>query len=84
MELKNAVDWQLASSILLADLDFVGYNQDLMRLHNNIGGMVNDLSKVEVVARQHRNPNYNAEQLKNVNEAIKHLESLLLIARLMK
>jgi hypothetical protein len=84
MEIKNAVDWQLASSILRADLEYVGYNVDLLRLHNNIGEMVNELSKLEVVARQHRNSNYNAEQLKNVNAAIKHLESLLLMARLMK
>lgn len=84
MEIKNAVDWQQVSPILRADLEYVGYNVDLLRLHNNIGDMVNELSKLEVIARQHRNSNYNAEQLKNVNAAIKHLESLLLMARLMK
>ena len=63
------------------------YNADLHRLANNIGNMVSELSQLEVYAR--RTPprsRYHVQFNKKREEmlsACKHLEHLMLIARLM-
>ena len=59
------------------------YNPDLLKLCNNIGVMNSDLSRLEVEARQtHRTHKLDAHK-ENMIKAIKHLEHLILMAKLM-
>ena len=64
-------------------LNRMPYNPDLHKLINNIGAMNNQLSRLEVEARQTRKTQkfdaYKADMVK----AITHLEHLMLIAQLM-
>jgi hypothetical protein len=72
---------------LRTQLRSLPYNADLHRLANNIGSMVRELSQLEVYAR--RTPprsryhvQFNAMR-EEMLSAIKQLENLMLIARLM-
>lgn len=57
--------------------------QDLWRLLNNIRGRVRELSKLEVVARQHHKMSMTEELLNSINEDIEHLEQLITFATLL-
>lgn len=65
------------------------HNSDIHRLIQNIGTMVTNLSKMEVAARNVRNVrNHSAkvavEKCKlEIEQAIKHVQHLLLMAKLM-
>ena len=59
------------------------YNPDLLKLCNNIGVMNSNLSRLEVEARQtHRDHKLDAHK-EDMIKAIKHLENLILMAKLM-
>ena len=59
------------------------YNPDLLKLCNNIGVMNSDLSRLEVEARQtHKIRKLDAHK-EDMIKAIKHLEHLILMAKLM-
>ena len=59
------------------------YNPDLLKLCNNIGEMNSDLSRLEVEARQtHRTHKLDTHKEAMI-KAIKHLEQLILMAKLM-
>jgi hypothetical protein len=62
----------------------LGYNPDLQRMLNNITNMVTELSKAEVEARRKRMHSTIATKLEKINQAIDHLEKLLVMANLMK
>lgn len=84
MEIKTATDYEPIHDALIKEIRFVGFNQDLSHFLFNIGTMVENLSKQEVECRRIHNFKNIQEPLEKINAAIKHLEQLLLMARLMK
>jgi hypothetical protein len=72
---------------LVRELNKLPYNVDLLKMYTNIKRMVNELSKLEVSARnspplsKHRTE-YNKLR-EDILAAIKQLEQFMLIARLM-
>lgn len=82
MQIKYAIDFQQLE--LKRELDSVGYNPDLKKMYNNISSMVTELSKMEVSARRINKDTYTQPQVEKINQAIDHLEKLILIAKLMR
>lgn len=72
---------------LVRDLNRLPYNVDLLRMYTNIKRMVNDLSKLEVSARNSPARSKHRDEYNKLREdilaAIKQLEQFMLIARLM-
>ena len=72
---------------LVIRLNRLPYNNDLSKLCNNIADLITDLSRLEVYTR--RTPprsRYHVEynkQKKVIQDAITHLDNLMLIATLM-
>lgn len=70
-------------SDLRIQLKRLPYNPDLLKLCNNIGEMNSNLSRLEVEARQtHRAHKLDVHKADMIR-AIKHLEHLILMAKLM-
>ena len=68
---------------LRIQLNRLPYNPDLRKLCNNIGEMNSQLSRLEVEARQTRKTHKVDAHKENMIKAIKHLEHLILMAKLM-
>lgn len=84
MRIERAIDWNNVSIALQSEMGKIGYNKDLDKLYHNIGNMVTELSKLEVSFRRTQKYTLLSERVEAINVAIKQLEHLLLIARLMK
>jgi len=84
MKIQLATDWQEVHTKLRIELDSVGYNPDLRKMLENITAMVTALSKLEVEARRIKRYTYTEELVLKINQAIDHLEKLVLMAKLMK
>ena len=84
MKIERALDWNQVSIELSAQMNGIGYNPDLVRMHLNIGKMVTDLSKLEVAIRRTGQFSMLDDKVADINKAINHLEKLLLMANLMK
>jgi hypothetical protein len=83
MKITHAVDWDKVSNDLLMQLNAINYNPDLRLMLKNINGMVTELSKLEVSARRLNKDTYTKDQVEKINQAIDHLEKLILMAKLM-
>lgn len=70
-------------SDLRTQLKRLPYNPDLLKLCNNIGEMNSTLSRLEVEARQTHRANKLDAHKEDMIKAIKHLEQLILMAKLM-
>ena len=68
---------------LRIQLNRLPYNPDLRKLCNNIGEMNSQLSRLEVEARQTRKTHKVDAHKEDMIKAIKHLENLILMAKLM-
>lgn len=84
MQIQTSLDWQAVHAEFRTQLGQLPFNPDLRRMLNNISNMVSELSSSEVETRRLNKPEYNKEKVDNINNAINHLEKLLLIAQLMK
>jgi hypothetical protein len=84
MQIKTAIEWQSVSSTLKAELHRIGYNPDLNKMLLNISIMITELSKLEVISRRIKKDYDLIEPLIKINSAIKHLEQLILMAKLMQ
>lgn len=84
MKIETALDWQQVSIQISKDLNSIGYNPDLKKMFNNIQLMVTELSKLEVNGRRLRATNFTQTQVEKINNAIDHLEKLILMGLLMK
>lgn len=84
MTINQATDWQNASITLRKQLSNIGYNPDLQKMYKNIETMVSELSKLEVDSRRTNNHTKINEKLSSVNNAIQHLEKLIIMAQLMR
>ena len=83
MQIRNSLEWANVATELYRQLNDVGYNNDLMRMIQNINKMVAELSKKEVEARRIKKPDYTQAFVVEINQAINHVEKLLLVAKLM-
>lgn len=84
MKIQSSLDWLSVWSNLHTQLDSLPYNPDLYKMLKNIEKMIDDLSKLEVEARRIRNTSILQEKITRINQAIDHLEKLLIIAQLMR
>lgn len=84
MKIQSSLDWLNVWSNLHTQLDSLPYNPDLYKMLKNIEKMIDDLSKLEVEARRIRNTSILQEKITRINQAIDHLEKLLIIAQLMR
>ena len=84
MKIQRAIDWDQVSIDLSSQMNGIGYNPDLVRMHLNIGKMVTELSKLEVNIRRTGKFEILDDRVNEINKAINHFEKLLLMANLMK
>ena len=84
MKIQHAIDWNQISIDLCSQMNDIGYNPDLVRLHLNIGKMVTELSKLEVTMRRTGKYSIIDDKVIAINKAIDHFEKLILMANLMK
>ena len=84
MKINRALDWNQVSSNLSSQMNGIGYNTDLHRMHKNIDKMVTELSKLEVNLRRTGKFEMLNDRVTEINNAINHLEKLVLMANLMK
>ena len=83
MKIERALDWNKVSDDLRSQLGTIGYNPDLRRMYANIEKMVSELSKLEVTFRRTQKYSMLDDRVLQINNAIDHLEKLIIIARLM-
>ena len=84
MKIERAIDWNQVSIELSKQMNGIGYNPDLVRMHKNIDKMVTEVSKLEVNLRRTGKYNILDDKVAEINKAITHLEKLILMANLMK
>lgn len=84
MKIERAIDWNQVSIELSKQMNGIGYNPDLVRMHKNIDKMVTEVSKLEVNLRRTGKYNMLDDRVAEINKAITHLEKLILMANLMK
>jgi hypothetical protein len=84
MKIERALDWDIVSVELSRQLKTIDYNSDLKRLYKNIDNMITELSKLEVSVRRNGRYNFLTDRIEKINNAINHLEKLILIAQLMR
>lgn len=83
MEIQSAIEGRDVCDKLRKDLRNIRYNPDLNKMYRNIEKMVTDISKLEVECRRSSHKFVLEEPLANLNKAVKHLQNLILIAKLM-
>jgi hypothetical protein len=84
MKIERAIDWNQVSIDLRSQMNGIGYNPDLVRMHRNLDKMVTELSKLEVNLRRTGKFEMLTDRVTEINKAINHFEKLLLMANLMK
>jgi hypothetical protein len=84
MKIERAIDWNQVSIDLSSQMNGIGYNPDLVRMHRNLDKMVTELSKLEVNLRRIGKFEMLDTRVAEINKAINHFEKLLLMANLMK
>lgn len=84
MKIETSLDWLEVGGKLTRQLNNLPFNYDLRLLIGNIDKMIVELSKAEVEARRIHKPEYTKQKVDNINQAIDHLEKLILIAELMR
>ena len=84
MKIERAIDWNQVSIDLSSQMNGIGYNPDLVRMHRNLDKMVTELSKLEVNLRRTGKFEMLDDRVFEINKAINHFEKLLLMANLMK
>jgi hypothetical protein len=84
MKIERAIDWNKVSDQLRSQMSSAGYNPDLTKMLKNIDTMVTELSKLEVLGRRTQKYSFLDEKVLQINNAISHLEKLILIAQLMR
>lgn len=80
-DFTNAVEANKVCNALYQEIT-KNYNRDLHRLLKNITSMVEELSKLEVVARQSRQRYKVDDKIKEIRDAIDYLEKMMLIQKL--
>lgn len=84
MDIKTALEGREVCDKLRSDLAKIRYNPDLIKMLKNIEKMVTEISKLEVVCRRTVSQVILERPLRELNEAITHLQKLILVAQLME
>ncbi len=79
MRLKTTTDWQLIYKSLLDNSKSLSPNDqlDAFTMLLNLDNMINELSKLEVSARQSKKYRNYTAALEKINEEIDHVENLI-------
>jgi len=83
MDIKTALEGREVCDRLRKDLSTIRYNPDLTKMLRNIDNMVTEISKLEVISRRTVSRTLLQEPLKKLNESVKHLDKLIIVAKLM-
>lgn len=81
-KIKSSLEWPKVRMAIERELKILNYNGDLRRMLSAIDGMVTDLSKLEVIARQTKRPDKCATKISEINSAINDLDGWIIIATL--
>jgi len=84
MKIELALDWNQVSIQLRTQMSTIGYNPDIQKMYRNIDKMITELSKLEVSFRRTQKYSIMEDKVLQINNAIDHLEKLILIAQLMR
>jgi hypothetical protein len=79
----NVSEGREACDNLRKELSQLSYNPDLQKMLRNIDSMVTELSKLEVNSRRLKSSIHVQDQLDKINSSLNHLNSLILMARIM-
>lgn len=80
---KTAIEWSRILDRVQKTLKTCPYNSDLVKLFKNTSYMVNDLSRMEVQARQNGSDHKCIDQNEKIRQSIDYLEKLTLMLKLM-
>lgn len=83
MKINHAIDWNEVRIEIQSQMSKIGYNPDLKKMLKNIDNMVTELSKLEVSFRRTQKYSMLDDKVNEINNAINHLEKLILMAKLM-
>ncbi len=83
MKIENSLQWNQVKTELLTQIAKLPYDPSIRRAIKNIDTMVTELSKIEVEARRTKTQYYKDAQLTKINEAIKTIDKILVLAILM-
>jgi hypothetical protein len=83
MTIKSSLDWQLTRAELDAQICATSHSVELRKMLKNIDNMVTDLSKLEVEARRTKSDRGCVDKIKEIEEAVTHLDQWLITAILM-
>ena len=72
MKIERAIDWNQVSIDLSSQMNGIGYNPDLVRMHRNLDKMVTELSKLEVNLRRTGKFEMLDARVAEINKAINH------------
>jgi hypothetical protein len=84
MDIKTALEGREVCDKLHSDLGKLRYNPDLHKMLKNINNMVTEVSKLEVICRRTVSQVILERPLKELNDAVTHLQKLILVAQLME
>lgn len=76
-KIENSLDWQQVRPKLTLLLSKIRYNHDIYKVLHNIDGMVVELSKLEVEARQRKSNSNTETKLSQINDAIHYVEKMI-------
>jgi hypothetical protein len=82
MQFSTAADARKITDDLYNQLRQVRYNKDMRKMLENINKMIDELSSLEVKARQAKKSSIPTHKLEEIQKAINHLSSLIMIMRL--
>jgi hypothetical protein len=88
MKVTNSLDWDQARNDLKSQLSQLSYNSDLRKMLRTIDNLVDELSRLEVEARQHGNRgSYQSRcdsKVVEINTAIDNLDKWITMALLLE
>jgi polyhydroxyalkanoate synthesis regulator phasin len=82
MQFSTAEEARKITSDLHRQLQQVRYNKDMRKMLANIDKMIDELSSLEVKARQAKKPAILDSKREEIEKAIDHLTKLIMIMRL--
>jgi hypothetical protein len=83
MNIQTALEGREVCYSLSKELSKLRYNPDLTKMLRNIENMVTEISKLEVICRRSHSRAVLETPLKKLNDAVDHLQKLILVAKLM-
>lgn len=79
MEIKTSADWPNVERVLIDQMRSIKHNRDINQMKRNVEKMISDLNRAEVDARRIKNFKYLEPKIKEINEAIAVLETMIFV-----